>query len=100
MHKIVVPALAAVALAALSTPASAETLSIEIEHTDLNLASKAGLAALERRIERAVDRICSTDSRPLYRWRAQERCRTQVLAAVNEQVVRLVRNAPAVALNR
>ena len=101
MRNIIVPALAALSLAAVPTPSSAETVSIDVEYADLNLSNEAGMAALERRIERAIERICGDDNaRQTFRLREQRRCAAQAKASANEQIARIVRNSTNVAVNR
>lgn len=56
---------AAVAAAGLSTftavgPAMASEAGVTVQHADLNLASAAGRATLDRRIDRAARQICGT----------------------------------------
>jgi UrcA family protein len=56
---------AAVAAAGLSTltavgPAMASDSGVTVQHADLNLASAAGRAALDRRIDRAARQVCGT----------------------------------------
>lgn len=56
---------AAVAAAGLSTftavaPALASEAGVPVQHADLNLASAAGRAALDRRIDRAARQVCGT----------------------------------------
>lgn len=46
----------------LSAPAAAATpVSIEVSFADLNLASEQGIAALDRRLARAIDAVCDRD---------------------------------------
>jgi UrcA family protein len=90
MRKVIVTsALAALSLAALSTPASAETVSIVVPYGDLNLSSAKGMATLERRVERAIDRICGNDSRPLHLAAAQQQCADAAKASADAQIARL-----------
>lgn len=66
-------ALAASALALVSAPAMAGeaalianedgSRSMEISYADLNLTSDAGVAALDKRINRAIAKVCKTDNR-------------------------------------
>lgn len=46
------------ALAALATPAAAQTISIDVSYADLDLTSPQGQAALDRRIDSAAREIC------------------------------------------
>ena len=82
---------AAVAAAGLSTftaigPAMASESGVSVQHADLNLASAAGRAALDRRIERAARRVCGT-ALPIELDLAAEvdACRADVLAEAHAQ---------------
>jgi UrcA family protein len=100
MRKIIVLALAALSLAGVSTPAAAETMSVAVQYSDLDLSSPAGLAALERRIEAAAKRICvpipvrSSLSNP-----TRSSCVRQAMASVQAQVARIVDNNRMLALS-
>jgi len=77
-----------IALALFGTTA-AQARTAEVRHADLNLASTAGKAELDRRIERAAKQVCSEDFRAGTRIKdhsAVNRCkadvRTQVAAVL------------------
>ena len=59
-HSFKILASAVLMLAASVSLASAETRSIGIDASDLDLASNAGRAVLEQRITHAVDNICGS----------------------------------------
>jgi UrcA family protein len=99
MRKITIAALA-LSLAAFATPASAETTSVEVRFDDLNLASAAGMAALERRVDRAIERVCGADTRPLYKVVQQQQCAREAKASANEQIARIANGNTVIALNR
>ena len=87
---IIVPALAALSLAAFSTPASAETQSVAVQYADLNLDSPAGMAALEGRIQAAAQRICGkAQVRNVHDGADQQRCIRETQASVSIELARL-----------
>ena len=53
--------MAAVLGAALATPALAETQTVGVRYADLDLATPAGQAELDRRIDRVARSICKMD---------------------------------------
>ena len=90
MRKFIVPALAALSLAAFSTPASAETQSVAVQYADLNLDSPAGMAALEGRIQAAAQRICGkAQVRNVHDGADQQRCIRETQASVSVEIARL-----------
>jgi UrcA family protein len=54
----IVPIALALAVAAATTPASADPPTITVRTADFDLATGAGVAALDRRIGRAIELIC------------------------------------------
>lgn len=93
-------ALAAVAAATLSfaaaSPAIARTGSVAIGYGDLNLASQAGRAVLDRRIAGAAGQVCDGfASRELKMIMLGRACRAEVIAAAHEQVSGLLAAAGA-----
>lgn len=100
MRKIIVPALAALSLATLSTPVSAETQSITVQYADLDLTSSAGMATFEGRIAAAAWKICGkAEVRRLRDGVDQQRCMRETQASVALEIARLTGTRPAVALN-
>lgn len=86
----------------LATPAFAqvEPVSIEVSIVDLDLASDAGRAQLDRRIRHAADEICDPSGRDLAARAAYQTCRSETLAAASRQVARLTGKAEGVRLAR
>ena len=73
-----------VASAIVSSPASAQTRAVS--YADLDLASPAGQAALDRRIENAVRHVCGTAFPiDLQSQRDVRRCRSETRADVQAQ---------------
>lgn len=71
-------------LAAFATPAlaNAQTESRTVQIGDLDLNKPAGVAALDRRIDRAARQICATGfPRALWEQRADAACRADVAAS-------------------
>ena len=90
-------ALAALSLAAFSTPASAETRSVQVQYADLDLTSPAGVATLEGRIEAAAKKICGrVEVRSVHDGADQQRCIRETQASVSVEIARLTgRQEPA-----
>jgi UrcA family protein len=68
---------------AAATPLRAETPSVRVAYGDLDLGTQAGVSALNSRIRRAADRVCS-DNRGNHIEEAG--CRSQIVASANAQV--------------
>ena len=99
MRNIIVPALAALSLAVISTPASAETQSVAVQYADLNLSSPAGMAALQGRIEAAARKICGKpEVRSLHDGLDQQHCMREAQASVSVEIARLTGTRPILAL--
>jgi UrcA family protein len=75
----------------LATPALAQEdlMSVEVRTGDLNLASNAGRAQLNRRIFRAMGQICGEAPRSLDIAEAYDSCRTEVLADADAKIAAL-----------
>ena len=72
--------------AATVTPAMASESGITVPHQDLNLATEAGLAALDRRIARAAGQVCGTAYIMELKFAADvAACRADVIASAQEQ---------------
>ena len=85
-RKSTLPALA-FALAALSaTPVVAQVAhSVAVPYGDLNLGTQAGVAALDRRLDRAVERVCG--DAPIQNLSAQRRidqCREDTWKSIQD----------------
>ena len=101
MHKIIVPALAALSLAVLPTAISAQTTSITVPVADLDLSTEAGKATLESRIQAATARICGTvEVRKVREGADQKRCLEETEASVRAEIARVTAQDPALAVNR
>jgi len=75
------------ALAALTaTPAVAQASHTEeVPYGDLNLGTQAGIAALDRRLDRAVERVCGDALfRNLAAQRRIEQCRAQTWQSIQD----------------
>ena len=88
MRKSAVTVLAALAVAS-AVPASAAGggASVAVGYADLDLTAPAGAAALHRRIEAAVDKVCARpELRDLKGMTAWEECRAAALTDAMEQL--------------
>lgn len=80
MKKLVLLVLCAV----VSAPVAAETVSRTVDTRDLNLGSSAGVAALDRRIKRAVNQVCGTANlRGTWAMAGIQACRAEAFARAN-----------------
>ena len=89
MRQSIVTVLAAAFAVSLSAPAVAadEPVSVTVAFADLDVADPAGADALTRRIDAAVDRVCSRpDMRNLKAMVAWEECKADALAGAMEQL--------------
>ena len=101
MQKIIVPALAALSLAALPTAISAQTTSVVIPLADLDLSTPAGRATLEGRIAAAKARICGqVEVRKVREGGDQKRCLEETEASVRVEIARLKAGDATLAVNR
>ncbi len=84
--KIITPAIALFAVAT-AVPASAGTVSKVVQIGDLNLASNAGQATLEKRIDTAVSAVCASPQAFSLRQRMdQQRCMEKARVDARKQV--------------
>lgn len=66
--------------------ASDETRTERVDYSDLNLASDAGIKTLDRRLDRAVRRVCGTDDMHNLQERAQViECQAKARAGIVPQ---------------
>lgn len=101
MHKIIVPALAALSLAALPTPVSAQTTSVSVPIADLDLSTEAGKSTLESRIEAAKARVCGTvEVRQVREGADRQRCLQETEASVRAEIARVTAKDTTLAVNR
>lgn len=70
----------ALAAATLALPAAAQQRQVVVGYADLNLNTRAGIAALDSRLEAAVRRICGPDSRQLSEHQQMLDCRAATRA--------------------
>ena len=96
--------LAAIGASALlfATPAFAQDdlMSVEVQIGDLNLASDAGKAQLNRRVFRAMGEICGQAPRALALTEGYTTCRTEVLADADAKIAALKGPTVRIALAR
>lgn len=89
MRKPILTVLAALT-ALTAAPAAADELSVTVPFGDLDLTTRAGKAALDKRIEDAVDKVCSpTERRDIRGWMAWKECKALTLADAMEQLAAL-----------
>src|SRR6186713_43086 len=101
MRNIIVPALAALSLAAFTTPVSAQTTSVTVPIADLDLSTEAGQATLESRIAAATGRICGqVEVRKVREGADKQRCLEETEASVRVEISRITARDPALAANR
>ena len=94
MRKSVVTILTALAFSGIAAPAAAneaatqaETVSVAVEYGDLDLATPAGTAALDQRIDAAASKVCQKpDIRSLKRMAAWEECKATAKTDAMEQL--------------
>jgi UrcA family protein len=91
MFRSTILALAAAAAAAVAAPALAQTDTVTIGYGDLNLASQAGRAVLDQRIDGAARQLCGEASPlELKRVALGRSCRAGVLADARAQLARVI----------
>lgn len=94
MRKFVVTALAAIALAGAVAPAMAETVSVAVSYSDLDLTSAAGKKALETRVAVAIKTVCAKpEARTIKSMKAWESCKTDAADSASEQMARSIQLA-------
>ena len=82
----------AILLAATAAPAVAQSVAdpprMVVNYTDLNLTTPAGRAALQHRLDNAVDQVCASrpDVRELGKQAAYESCRKQAWDSIRPQL--------------
>jgi UrcA family protein len=101
MHKIIVPALAALSLAVLPTSAPAQTTSVAVPIADLDLSTEAGRATLESRIAAAKARICGTvEVRKVREGADRQKCLEETEASVRAEIARVTARDATLASSR
>lgn len=75
----------------LATPAAAqyETLSVNIRTGDLDLSTEAGQKQLDRRVFKAMGRICGELPRSLDQQEAHAKCRSEVITDASAKIAAL-----------
>jgi len=100
MRTIIISALAALSLAVIATPASAETTTIAVPYGDLNLSSAAGMATLEGRIAAAAEKVCGKpEVRDIHDGVDQRRCAQAARSSVSVEIARATGNRRVLAAN-
>ena len=82
-------ALAGVALLAATPAVAQDAASLSVNTGDLDLATDAGRAKLDRRIRQAASKVCDMGSAGLPMQMAYQTCRSDVIASAGQQVQQL-----------
>lgn len=86
-----------VALAAVTAPAAAETVTLRIGYGDVDVATPEGRAALEARIEARLKKACALEGTSRYtlgRTAVDARCLEEARAAAKTELERVALAAP------
>jgi len=87
MLKFAIPALAVLSLAAPATAKEIDDRSVTVTFADLDLASDAGLATLQGRVQAAVKEVCARPSiRDLAAVATWRKCRADALDQAARQI--------------
>ncbi|WP_338243378.1 UrcA family protein [Aurantiacibacter hainanensis] len=78
--------LAGLALVAITPAARSETISVIVGYADLDLASTAGFARLENRVEDAATRLCGLSDRDRVMPQTKARCIRDTVNSVRPQL--------------
>jgi len=101
VFKLFIPALAALSLAVTAHAEERDRVSIAVSYADLNLASGAGAATLQQRIEAAASKACSrawiSESRSSAGWK---KCHAEALEDAARQIAEAKLPVQFVADNR
>lgn len=99
MHKIVTPAIAALAFAVSATSAWAEQRSVQVDYSDLDLSSDTAVALLEGRIRTAVRTVCGApDHRNVRAAQSWKQCREGAQASAYRQLAAILNMDQGIAL--
>jgi len=84
-------ALTASALALCATPAIANPLNtndftVDVEHEDIDLTTRKGIARLDERIKTIIRQKCANSGRDMQSRRLERNCRASALASTQRQV--------------
>jgi len=86
--------IALLALVLASAPALAQPTAGTVRYSDLDLATPAGVAKLDRRIDRAVARLCGAAYPTDLNGRAQvDSCRAETMKSVSDRRATLLAHA-------
>ena len=100
MRKITISAAVALSLAVLAVPAVAETKSITVPYSDLDLSSPAGMATLQTRLDAATKRICEKAVvRSVSDAADHDNCVRQAQTSISVEIARVTGNRAVLALN-
>ena len=98
MHKLIVPAIAALSMT-IAVPAHSEETTIEVQFSDLDLTTPQGIQRLNGRIETALDRICGTPAlRAVKVAASQRKCREDTALKAFADVARVIEHKNGIAL--
>jgi UrcA family protein len=87
MRKIITAAIAAIAAIGFAGGANAEDITVTVPYADLNLATEAGNAKLDHRIEGALKTVCAQPFiRDVRGMQDYESCKATARAKAMEQV--------------
>jgi len=93
MRKFVVPALAAICMAgAFAAPAAAaETFTVKVDYSDLDLTTEAARDVLEARIDAAIKTVCARpDTRNLKVAQAWQDCKESAASSAADQLEKTI----------
>ena len=97
MRKYLVSALAAFAVAGVSAPAMAETVTISVDYADLDLTDAEDLAELDARVRVAAHQACTRPFAKFTAYAVDSFCRADLIDAAREEIRRKTAEmAPAV----
>ena len=89
-----VKSLASLALILAAAPTLAQPPAGPVRYSDLDLATPAGVARLDRRLDRAVARLCGTAFPSDLNGRAQvDQCRAETMKSVSDRRATLLAHA-------
>ncbi|WP_338242678.1 UrcA family protein [Aurantiacibacter hainanensis] len=91
---IISSAVAALSLAAISTPAAAQeqVRTAYVEHADLNVGTEKGMETLQNRVRAAVRQVCpAAEYGPVSRTLDARRCSDFAMEAAQQQIAQLRR---------
>jgi UrcA family protein len=100
MHKLIISTFAVLSLVSIADPARAETVTVTVPYSDLDLASPSGMETLNGRIELAARHICgSADIRNLKDVADQKQCLREAAGSAARQVTQLDGRRAGLAFN-